>query len=92
LVSDLVEPGFLQRDRDETAGPLQRFHGALRGTEISAQQNQDRRLCFQRDFDLALKASARARRVSMEIRRRMRQRRLAGSIRKSLRFIATTRI
>src|SRR5205823_6439598 len=76
----------------ETSGLLQRFEGTLGSAEISTKQKQNRRVSRERIFCFALKTSMGGRGISVEVRRRMRQRCLARAIRKILRHVVSARI
>src|ERR1700738_1866668 len=92
LSRDLMQAGFLERNGHEASGILQRFQGPLGSVEIATQQDQHWRLLRDRIFCFALKTSAGTRGVSVEIRRRMRQRRFPGAVGKFLGIIMAARI
>ena len=92
LLGDLVQPGFLQRDRDDSLFFFAFKERSLGCFKVSAKQKQDRSLFFDGVFGSAMKGTVRAGRERVKIDRRMSDVVRAGRFVEILFEIASARI
>ena len=92
LFGNLMQSRFLERDRDGALFFLQRRQRTLRSAEVAPEQEQHGRCPGKGGPEITMKSSVRARGIGVEVRRRMRLRRLAGAIGKMLFGIASAGI